>query len=169
MTGVNLERDFCDFVASRQRSLVRAAWLLCGDWGVAEDIVQTALAQVWKRWYEVRSKGGAEAYVYRSVVNSWRTARRRRWWGERPHASLPDAELPQVDAEMRLVLLQVMDRLPPRQKVVLALRYLCDLDEATTAKAMGCSVGTVKSQASRAIATLRSDPMLRGAMEMEPS
>ena len=161
--------DFRRFVEHRQRSLLRTAWLLTGDWHTAEDLVQTALVRAWPHWERVARGGGADAYVRRVMVNKSLDWRRRRWRGEVPTEVLPDrsgAVGPDVD--VRHVLLRAVGSLPPRQRAVLVLRYLDDVSEADTAAAMGCSVGTVKSQAAKALAALRRHPGL-AAIQLQGS
>jgi RNA polymerase sigma-70 factor (sigma-E family) len=154
------ETDFEGFVARSGRSLLRTAWLLTGDRGHAEDIVQTALERTASRWG--RLEGVPEAYARRAVINlakdRWR--RRRTRVVEVPVAELrsraePTARLDSDAADLRERLLADLRRLPPRQRAVLVLRYFEDLDERETAQILGVSVGTVKSSASRGLARLR--------------
>jgi len=81
---------FAQFVEARQRALQRTAWLLTGDWALAEDLVQTALVRSWPRWERIRRRDDPEIYVRRAMVNSWASWRRRRWWGERATGTVPD-------------------------------------------------------------------------------
>jgi DNA-directed RNA polymerase specialized sigma24 family protein len=83
---------FAQFVEARQRALQRTAWLLTGDWALAEDLVQTALVRSWPRWERIRRRDDPEIYVRRAMVHSWVSWRRRRWWGERATAAVPDRE-----------------------------------------------------------------------------
>ena len=103
------------------------------------------------------------------MINLQLKARRRRWNGERPVAVVPErpAGDPLATAEVRHSLRAALATLPPRQRAVVVLRYFCDLTEAQTAAELGCSVGTVKSQASRAMTTLRSHPALAGLLTAE--
>ncbi|EWT02029.1 RNA polymerase subunit sigma-70 [Intrasporangium oryzae NRRL B-24470] len=162
------------FVAARSTSLLRTAYLLTHDRALAEDLVQTALAKAWFAWGRI--EGQPEAYVRRIMVNTYSSWWRRRWNGEQPTAELPEsrrdgrhrdhAEAAQVDD--RTTLWGALGRLPKRQRAVVVLRYYEDFSEAETAELMGCSVGTVKSQASRALAKLRLDPTLRPISDEEP-
>ena len=159
------EDDFRQYVAGRQRALLRTAWLLTGDWGAAEDLVQTALVRAWPHWGRIGGGRGADAYVRRIMLNTSTDWRSRRWRGEIPTGDLPEAAGPERSdagdaADLQQALLVAVRALPPRQRAVVVLRYFEDLSEASTAEIMGCSVGTVKSQASRAIATLRRHPAL---------
>src|SRR5450755_971985 len=85
---------FAQFVAARQRSLHRTAWLLTGDWALAEDLVQMALARSWPRWERIRRRDDPESYVRRVMVNTWSTWRRRRWWGDQVSGTVPDSPAP---------------------------------------------------------------------------
>jgi RNA polymerase sigma-70 factor (sigma-E family) len=154
------EADFEGFVARSARSLLRTAWLLTGDRGHAEDIVQTALERTARRWD--RLSGDPESYARRVVINlaTDRFRRRRARVVEVPLSALADAvntssgaDIARVDLRDRL--LGDLRRLPPRQRAVLVLRYFDDLDEAQTAQVLGVSLGTVKSSASRGLAHLR--------------
>jgi RNA polymerase sigma-70 factor (sigma-E family) len=161
VSGMDTEDDFRQFVAARQRALMRTAWLLTGDWGKAEDLVQTALVRAWPHWKRAAGEGTPEAYVRRIMINKALDWRRRLWRGEVPTEILPDVGAAvQQDLDTRQVLVNALRRLPPRQRAVLVLRFFDDLSEAATAAAMGCSVGTVKSTTSRALTALRQQPQL---------
>jgi RNA polymerase sigma-70 factor, ECF subfamily len=161
--------DFRRFVAARQRSLLRTAWLLTGNWSSAEDLVQTALMRAWPHWRRIAGGGGADPYVRRIMVNKSTDWRRRRWNGEVPTDPLPETTgSQQPDLELSHVVVQAVGRLPPRQRAVVVLRYFDDLSEADTADALGCSIGTVKSQTAKALSTLRRRPELAG-LELERS
>ncbi|WP_410809631.1 SigE family RNA polymerase sigma factor [Micromonospora sp. 067-2] len=152
---------FDDFVVTRSRRLLRTAFLLTGDWASAEDLLQTALARAWEAWRRI--DGDPEPYVRRILVNAYASSWRRRWRGELPTADLPEAAAvadPQTSIDDRDRLWRALGRLPRRQRAVLVLRYFEDLSEAEISETLGCSVGTVKSQASRALARLRLDETL---------
>lgn len=155
------EEDFRTFVAARQGPLRRAAWLLTGDAGLAEDLVQTALIRSWPHWHKLTRDGAAEAYVRRTMLTTYSSWWRRKWRSEVP-GPVPESvgadpmAAVDVTASVRCALLS----LPPRQRAAVVLRYFEDLSELQTAEALGCSVGTVKSQTSRALAALRSFPGL---------
>jgi len=163
--GVVAERaapTFEEFVAARGRDLWRSAWLLTGDAQRAEDLVQTAMAKCWRRWDHIARSDAVEAYVRRALVTTYTDWWRRRWTGELPTEVLPETAAPDRTAlsDDRSVLLAALATLPRGQRAVLVLRYFDDLTEAQTADALGISVGTVKSQASRALATLRTSDLL---------
>lgn len=115
--------------------------------------MQDVLARLSLRWRVVRRADNIDAYVHRALVNTATSWRRRRSWSERPvasHEDRPGLEQPGYDDWV----LQALRALPPRQRAVVVLRYYADRTEAQTAQLMGCSVGTVKSQHAKAIATL---------------
>jgi RNA polymerase sigma-70 factor (sigma-E family) len=158
---------FRDFVEARSNALLRSGWLLTGDWPSAEDLVQTALAAAWPRWDSLTRQDAPELYVRKIMVNTYLRWRRRRWTGEVSTGRLPELQVygdvfAQVDA--RQALIAALDRLPARQRAVVVLRYFADQTESQTAAAMGCSVGTVKAHASKALARLRDAPGLAELM-----
>ena len=152
-----LSSDFDAYVRDHAPSLCRGAFLLTGDRHLAEDLVQTALAKVASRWGRIVAEGDPTPYVRTVMVRTAIAWRRRRWLGEVPTSPLPEA----TDADhtggvdrrerLRLALLAV----PRRQRAALVLRFYDDLSEAETARVMGCSVGTVKSQTAKGLARLR--------------
>ena len=156
---------FAEYVALRRDTWVRAACLLTGDPHTAEDLVQTALIRVWPRWGRIVAQGDPDAYIRKVLMNVFLTSLRRRRWREisaDPHAihlpylhPQPTAPALSDSVEARLDLRDVLAGLAPRQRAVLVLRYYLDLSEAETAQTLGCSVGTVKSQAAKASAHLR--------------
>ncbi|WP_245993957.1 SigE family RNA polymerase sigma factor [Nocardioides immobilis] len=152
--------DFDDFVAARSQALLRTAYLLTRDHGLAEDLLQTALSKAWFSWQKVETR--PEPYVRKILVNTYASWWRRKWNGERPTDELPEQGghdgTSAVDA--RHDLSDAIGRLPKRQRAVVVLRYFEDLSEAETAEMLGCSRGTVKSQLSKALAKLRIDPAL---------
>ncbi|HEX8004353.1 MAG TPA: SigE family RNA polymerase sigma factor [Mycobacteriales bacterium] len=159
--------EFAEFVAARQRALLRAGWLLTGDWASAEDLVQTALVRTWPHWHRLPDADRAEAYVRRVMFTTYASWWRRRWRGETPTADLPDRAAGAADTDLRAALVAAVLRLPRRQRAVVVLRFLDDLTEARAAEVLGCSVGTVKSQTAKALATLRRDPRLAGLSLVE--
>lgn len=158
--------DFDAFVAARSSALLRTAYLLTRDHALAEDLLQTALTKAWFAWRRI--DGDAEAYVRKILVNTYATWWRRRWNGEHATDELPEPSpaaraghgSPQDHSDTSHDLWAALGRLPRRQRAVVVLRYVEDLSEAETARVLDCSVGNVKSQASRALAKLRIDPAL---------
>jgi RNA polymerase sigma-70 factor (sigma-E family) len=151
-------REFPEFVAARSGALHRAAYLMVGDTGLAQDLVQEALTKTYVAWPRLRDVANAEAYTRKAITTtalSW--FRRRGWANERPAETLPERALGSFDESVSTgtALWETLAQLPPRQRVAVVLRYYDDLTEAQTADAMGIAVGTVKSQVSAALATLR--------------
>lgn len=150
--------EFRDYFVPRLPGLLRFAYLLTGDFGEAEDLTQTALARTFRVWKRVRSHDRPDAYVRRVMVN----ANARRFRRRRPPQVLvaqppdrPDRSSELGAVEDRAGLAQALASLPPRQRAVVVLRYCEDLADTEVASLLRCSVGTVKSQASRGLAKLR--------------
>jgi len=160
------EQVFRDFVAARSPALHRTAYLLVGDWGLAEDLVQTALIKTYLAWRSREGVAAIEPYARTVLVHTASRWWRRRWRGERPAAVLPDRAVPDGtdDSAERDRVWRAILALPARQRAVLVLRYYEDLTEAQTARMLGVSIGTVKSQTSRALATLRQ--RLNGTLDL---
>ncbi|MCK2213866.1 SigE family RNA polymerase sigma factor [Actinomadura sp. ATCC 31491] len=135
---------------------MRLGFLLTGgDQHAAEDLVQHALAKLATRWRRVAApEAYARQTMYRQQVSWWRTSTRR---GEVVLADPPEAAARDLNhqSELRLVLRAALARLTARQRAVLVLRYFEDLPEQDVARALGCSVGTVRSTAHRSLARLR--------------
>lgn len=149
---------FEEFVAVRSSALLRTAYLLTRDHALAEDLLQTALTKAWFAWKRIDSN--PEPYVRKIIVNTYASWWRRKWHGEQPTEVLPERAGADSDGEAAQDLWRAMARLAPRQRAVIVLRYFEDLTEAQTAAVLDCSVGTVKSQTSKAFARLRLDPAL---------
>ena len=160
---------FEQFVEECSTALLRVGWLLTGDWSAAEDLVQTALAAAWPRWGTFRERAVAYAYVRRCVVSAFLRERRRKRSSEIT-MELVDSDLEHGDrdeaggVDLRESLRSAMVSLPARQRAVVVLRYFADLTEEDTAAALGCSVGAVKSHASRGLARLRAVPGLQESL-----
>ena len=157
-----------DYVAARQRALLRTARMLTGDEQTAEDLVQTTLERVWPHWQRVAHDRDPDAYVRKVMVNTYSSWWRRKWRGEQPTSDLPEITTVDDDyarADLADALRRLLPTLTPRQRAVLVLRFYEDLTETATADVLGCSVGTVKSQTSKALARLRlsNDPRVTEA------
>ncbi|GAA3655665.1 SigE family RNA polymerase sigma factor [Nocardioides ginsengisoli] len=156
------ERDedaFVEFAQSARTRLRRTAYLMCGDWDRAADHVQEALIRVYVAWPRLTRAGREYAYARRAVVSVVLDHGRRRSSTEIPAEPDPQLSSGHDLAEAvtaREALLSVMAQLPPRQRACVVLRYFEDLSVADTARALGCSEGTVKSQTARALDRLRS-------------
>lgn len=153
------EADFAAFVATRSAALLSFAHVLTGDRHDAEDVVQTALAATALGWHRLRSKDNPEGYVRRAIVTTHLNRQRRRPWLERSTGEVPEPSDPgprgAEGLDERDAMWRVLATLPPRQRAVLVLRYYEDLSEADIANVLGCSRGTVKSQAAKALERLR--------------
>jgi RNA polymerase sigma-70 factor (sigma-E family) len=159
---------FEDFVAEVTDGLLRTAYLVTGDTGHAEDLVQESLFKVARRWSRVVSMESPRAYARKILINLALDGSQRR---SRHQAELADQRLADghlslwrkseiswgvgVEADDRLELIRALGELPPRQRAVLVLRYFDDLTESEVASTLGCSVGTVKSTSSRALEKMR--------------
>jgi RNA polymerase sigma-70 factor (sigma-E family) len=156
--------EFDRFVVMRSQALLRTAYLLVQDESLAEDLLQTALTKSWFAWSRIDDP---EAYVRRVLVTTSASWWRRRWTRETPTADLPEpassvtVEGPVDGHDLWLAIGQ----LPRRQRAVVVLRYLEDRTEAETARLLGCSVGTVKSQCAKALAKLRLDTALESVVD----
>lgn len=158
------DMPFEEFVAASSSRLFTLALLVCGHHRAeAEDLLQGVLERAYRRWARICRDGDPERYVRRMLVNAsvdrWRRLRRR---PELPVISPDAGQVADHAAADRYVavadrdqLLRALATLPARQRAVIVLRYLEDLSEAQTSAVLGCSEGTVKSQASRALARLR--------------
>lgn len=152
------ERAFRDFVAARLPALQRFAHLLTGDRTTAEDLVQNALTRTALSWSRIRRQDDPEGYVRRTMVNLQVNVWRRRLWRESSSAEVP--ELPvtrsaEAEYDDRDRMWRALATLPRGQRAVLVLRYYSELSEGEIADTLGCSRGTVKSQAAKALAKLR--------------
>lgn len=160
-TGV--DEQFEEWVLARQAMLSRSATLLTGDVQLAEDLVQETLARVAQRWPRLVRRGDPDAYARRVLhnvaIDTWRRRRARPQEvteaaarHQRSHAHADDDDLVSV---RRLVLAEALERLTPKQRAVLVLRFYEDLTEVQTAAVLGCSANTVKSQTRQALTRLR--------------
>ena len=151
------DAEFTAYLQARQPSLLRTAYLLTGDRHQAEDVLQTSLAKLYLAWDKVNDRDSLDGYVRRIRVNE-NNSLWRKPWKKREHATevLPDAATrDEYDDGRSAALWDVVQSLPPKARAVVVLRYYEQLTEAETADVLGISVGTVKSQCSRAIAALR--------------
>jgi RNA polymerase sigma-70 factor (sigma-E family) len=160
------ERDFREYVISRRAALEREAYLLVGDVHLAQDLVQTTLAKAYVSWRRVSGSENPNAYVRRILINANTSRLRRR----RVREVLTDMAVETRDAyaaptsggdTTRVDVMRALMALPRRQRTAVVLRYWADLPEAEVAAAMGCSVGTVRSQSAKALAKLRGQSALR--------
>ncbi|GAA4434416.1 SigE family RNA polymerase sigma factor [Actinokineospora soli] len=153
-----MDRDgeFAAYFAARADAMRGTAFLLCGDWHRAEDLVQTAFVRLYRVWHRVSGRDRLDGYTRQIVVRVFLDESRRGFFRrERVTDAPPEGSGPAAGPEDRLVLMAALARVPARQRTVLVLRFWEDLSVEETAAAMGCSVGTVKSQTSRGLSALR--------------
>lgn len=169
-SGVREADDFDGYVAVAWPRLLRSAWLLTGDWQLAEDLLQTALVKTFLRWRRLYGDN-PDGYVRRVLATTYLSWWRRRWRAEVPVDTVPElVEAESVDRmERKFTLEQALAMLPARQRAVLMLRFHADQTEMVTAATLGITVGTVKSHTARALATLRANPQVRALLsDREP-
>jgi RNA polymerase sigma-70 factor (sigma-E family) len=151
------EDEYREFVGSRAASLHRTAYLLCGDWHLADDLVQETFVQTFRHWRRVERADNQNAYVKRILINEFN----RHWqrYGALPvqaDGDHPEVAVPDICDEVvnRADLLRALLTLPARQRATVVLRYLEGMSERETAAVLRCSEGTVKSQTARALNAL---------------
>lgn len=154
--------EFREFMHGHWPSMVRLAYGLTGDQGHAEDLAQTAFAKAYASWPRVCRAGNPDAYVRKIVINENRNLFRKRRVPEQLTDRLPEQGTADATGEHadRSALIGALQKLGPRQRAVVVLRYWLDLTETEVAATLGCSVGTVKSQSARALASLRKNAEL---------
>jgi len=153
-TSPEHQEEFRVFVTGSQGHLRRSAYVLCGDWHLAEDLVQTAYQRIFRSWQRVRLVDMPDAYARRVVYRCYLDS--RKWQRETASIeALVDRPAPEGDAAMRLTILAALAELAPRTRAVVALRYWEDQCVEQTASALGMSPGTVKSMSARGLAQLR--------------
>lgn len=179
MAKPDRDAEFTEYVSARQAWLRRVAYLLCGDWHRADDLVQSAITKLYAHWHRAGRADSVDAYARRTLINCYLAEQRSGWmkWtvlhrfgGGPGSGSAADPEpAPAIlsDLDLGLDLKKALFRIPPRQRAAVVLRFYCDMSVEQTAQAMGCSTGNVKSQSSRGLATLRNilDPNPTPVME----
>jgi RNA polymerase sigma-70 factor (sigma-E family) len=156
MSGSAADEEYVEYVTARIPTLRRLAYLLSGDEHRADDLVQQTITTLYVRWQRASAATHLDRYVRTMLVRTFLDERRLAWSRVRLFGTPP--EPPPVQdggVEDREVLRAALARLPRRQRAVLVLRYLCDLPIDEVAVVLGCAPGTVKSQASRGLTTLR--------------
>ncbi|MFL6060182.1 MAG: SigE family RNA polymerase sigma factor [Marmoricola sp.] len=158
-TAATPRSDFEEWMAARQQRMLRTAYLLTGDVHAAEDLTQTALAKVYLAWDRVSAAESVDAYARKILMNEHTSSWRRLWRHREVVSDTSRHDVPVGSSEYDGVsdaLWAAVRSLPERQRAVVVLRYYEQLSEKETAEALGVSPGTVKSQSSRALDTLRS-------------
>lgn len=155
-----LDEEFRAFMQGRWSAMVHLAYGLTGDLGHAEDVAQAAFAKAYASWPKVCRAGNPDAYVRQIVIHENLNRLRKRRVAEQLTDDIPERGASDASSDDRAALMAALRRLGPRQRAVIVLRYWLDLSEAEIASTLNCSVGTVKSQASRALASLRESGQL---------
>ena len=156
MAGHNADgNDFHEFASARAGQLFRIAYLVCGDWHEAEDLVQTTLAKLYVAWHRVERTESPDAYARKVLMNTYFSQRRLKRSTETPVAEPPQLTATREDSDLRLTLVAALRKLPPRSRAVVVLRYVDDHSIESVAQALGISPGAVKSLNSRGLAQLR--------------
>jgi RNA polymerase sigma-70 factor (sigma-E family) len=152
---VTPDEEFADFAQTASPQLRRTAFLLCGNWHTAEDLVQTTLAKVFVSWRRIRRRDAVRAYAARTLVNTYLADKRSKRSSEFITDRLPERPVEPPAPETRMVVLGVLATLPPRARAVVVLRYWEDLSVDQVAAVLGCSPGNVKSLSAGALGKLR--------------
>jgi RNA polymerase sigma-70 factor (sigma-E family) len=153
------EDEFVGYYNAQARQLRRTAYLLCGDWHLAEDLTQTVFTKLYQSWHRIENRDALDGYARRVLVRAFLDERRRPWQREYPttpgSASLDTVSQPETVPDERGLLRAALQQIPKRRRAVLVLRFWMDLSIEQTAELLGCSAGTVRSQASRGLNDLR--------------
>jgi RNA polymerase sigma-70 factor (sigma-E family) len=154
---VRIDDDFVSYYNARAEHLRTTAYLLCGDWHLAQDLTQLTFTKLYRAWHRIERHDTIDQYARRVLLRAYLDERRRPWRREVPteilDPTLPAA--PHDSPDERMALKAALSHLAPRQRAVLVLRFWVDLPVAQVAEVLGCSAGTVKSQTSDALAALR--------------
>jgi RNA polymerase sigma-70 factor (sigma-E family) len=166
----DLEQEYVEYVRARLARLHRVAYLLCGDASRADDIVQSALANLYVRWRHIRDADSVDAYVHTMVVRTFLGEKRRAWYRVRLVETTPETADSGVEAGTldRLHVRAALRRLSPRQQAVLVLRFMLDMSVADVAQVLGCAEGTVKSQTANGLQALRKVLAQEDAVQLRP-
>jgi RNA polymerase sigma-70 factor (sigma-E family) len=151
------DASFREFARGKALSQRRTAYLLCGDWHLAEDLVQTALIKLYRVWPKVSRKGPVDNYMRQVLLRCWLDEQRRPWRRKENRDGVVPEQPGTHIGPMGIsdLLLLALAEVPPKQRAAVVLRYCADLPVAEVATALRCSEGTVKSQAARGLEVLR--------------
>lgn len=155
MRRVDRDAAFTAYVVARESQFRRLAFVLCGDWNRAEDLLQTAFTKLYVAWPRIQRTEAEDAYMRRILVRTNIDDSRRSWNRERPSRRQPDRPAPSHDLEQAQVVLAALQELPDMQRKAVALRHWFDLSIAETAEALGIAEGTVKAHSNRGLKRLR--------------
>lgn len=149
------DTEFTDYVRAQAPWLRKVAYLLCGDWHRADDLVQVGVTKLYTNWHRAARATNLDGYARRTLVNTFLAEQRTSWRRLVDLRETDDVAVRDPDQAAVLDLRLALASLPPRQRATVVLRYYCDLPVDEVAKALGCSVGTVKSQTAHGITALR--------------
>lgn len=148
--------EFTQYVVVKLGSMRRMAYLLCQDWQRADDLVQSAITQLYIHWGRASAMQHTDAYARTILVREFLTEQRLGWHRKVSlDVPLPDTPRAAPDLDTVLDIRAALASLPPRQRATIVLRFHCDLTVEQTAQLLGCSAGTVKSQTAKAMDALR--------------
>jgi RNA polymerase sigma-70 factor (sigma-E family) len=149
--------DYREYVSGRLDTFRRAAFLLCGDWHLADDLVSTALLKLLRHWRRVSVMDDPDAYVRRVLLRCLLDEKRRPWRREESWEWPPEHRADSVDGPVndRLVVLSALGGLTARQRAVIVLRFFYDLSVEQAAAELDCSTGNIKSTTARALHAMR--------------
>lgn len=166
MTARRTDAAFTEYVAARGPWLRKVAFLLCQDWHRADDLVQNSIIKLYARWPQAEKIQNMDGYARKVVINTFLAEQRSPWWRRAvPWHEQQRAQQGAPDLDAALDLAAALAALPPRQRAAIVLRYYCDLSVDETASVLSCSPGTVKSQTSRGIESLRRNLDVRPVKE----
>ena len=148
------DTDFMEFVRARSLALRRTAYLLCGDWSAGDDLVQESLAKVYVAWPRIAASQAVESYTRTTMLRTYLNEKRK-WRREVHFEQLPEHPTDDQDTALTVTLSALLRELPTKQRAVLVLRFYQDLSVPQIAEELGIPEGTVKSQLSRGLATMR--------------
>lgn len=149
------DEEFVELATARGAHLLRTAYLLTGDWHLAEDLVQEALGKMFVAWRGSGAIDNPAGYVQTVLVRTYVSHRRRRSAGELPHANVPEPAARELDVALRMTLMDGLARLEARDRAVIVLRYWEDRSVDETAEALGLTAAAVRNRSLRALARLR--------------
>lgn len=156
--GRRRDADFVAYYEARAAAVRRTAYVLCGDWHLAEDLTQTAFTKLYQAWHRLERYEALDGYIRQTLLRAFLDDRRRPWrreYATMPQSSVFDVPVADHHADEREILLAALARIPKRRRAVIVLRYWEDLPVDEVAQLLDCSPGTVRSQASRGLADLR--------------
>jgi RNA polymerase sigma-70 factor (sigma-E family) len=155
--SVSIDEEFVSYYQARAQHLRTTAYLLCGDWHLAQDLTQLTFTKLYRGWRRIERHDALDQYARRVLLRAYLDERRRPWRREVPTDTIDPTRPARPDGQPddRVVLRSALMRLPPRQRAALVLRYWVDLSIEQTAAVLGCTSGTVKSQTADGLANLR--------------